>query len=168
MKVKKIAVIGISASGKSTFSRELQKLTGLPLFHMDKLLWRRKWIEVPEKEYLAEQQNLLRKDEWIIEGYVNEKMSDRLRQAYLIIYLDYSGLHCGFNYLKRVFKHRHVARPEMHEEALDHFDPDYFWTILAKKERPGIEAALKDVDQSKAVRVTSPRALRKFVNTKLK
>lgn len=168
MKFKKIAIIGISASGKSTFSRELQKLTGLPIFHMDKLFWRGRWEEVPEQEYLAEEQKLLQKDQWIIEGYVDEKMSDRLKQADLVIYLDYSGLRAGLHYIRRLLKHRRVARPELHEEALDRFKLRYFWTILAKKERSGIEVALKDIGQSKVVRVTSPRPLRKFVNTEFK
>lgn len=165
---RKIAIVGISASGKSIFSRELQKITGLPLFYMDKLFWRGKWEEVPEEEYLAEEQKLLQKDEWIIEGYVDDKHKDRLIRADLVIYLDYSGFRCGLNYFRRIIKHRHVARPELHEEAFDSFDQNYFWRILTRKERPGIEESLKSIDKSKVIRVTSPQELRKFVNTKFK
>ena len=168
MGFKKIAIIGISASGKSTFSRELHKVTDLPLFHMDKLFWRGKWEEVPEVEYLIEEQKLLQKDKWIIEGYVDQKHTDRLKQADLIIYLDYSGLRCALYYIKRIIKHSRRARPEMSEEALDAFEANYFWRIFMRRERPGIETALRDVDKSKVVRLSSPRELRKFMNNKFK
>ena len=36
--MKKVLVIGSPGSGKSTFSRRLRELTGLPLFYLD-LLW---------------------------------------------------------------------------------------------------------------------------------
>ena len=32
-------VIGCPGSGKSTFSRELHKITGIPLFHLDMMYW---------------------------------------------------------------------------------------------------------------------------------
>lgn len=37
---KKIIVLGCSGSGKSTFSRKLQTLTGLPLIHLDNIWWK--------------------------------------------------------------------------------------------------------------------------------
>lgn len=37
--MKKIMVIGCPGIGKSTFSRTLHKLTGIPLFHLDMMNW---------------------------------------------------------------------------------------------------------------------------------
>lgn len=37
--MKKIIVIGCPGSGKSTFSKELHKITGIPLFHLDMMYW---------------------------------------------------------------------------------------------------------------------------------
>lgn len=37
--MKKIIVIGCPGSGKSTFSKWLQKITGIPLFHLDMMFW---------------------------------------------------------------------------------------------------------------------------------
>ena len=37
--MKKIMVIGCPGSGKSTFSRELHKITSIPLFHLDMMNW---------------------------------------------------------------------------------------------------------------------------------
>ena len=38
-KMKRIMVIGCPGSGKSTFSRALNKKTGLPLYYLDMLYW---------------------------------------------------------------------------------------------------------------------------------
>lgn len=164
-KVKKVAVIGICASGKSVFGRELAERAGLPLFHMDNLYWRGKWEAVPEREYLEKEKELIKKDEWIIEGYVDEKESERLKVADLVLYLDYSGIRVFWRTIRRWWKHRHVARPELHEQAVDSISLRDLWVALFRRERPGIEAALREVDQSKVVRFRSPQELQKFINT---
>ena len=37
--MKRIIVIGCPGSGKSTLSRKLHKITGIPLFHLDMMYW---------------------------------------------------------------------------------------------------------------------------------
>ena len=37
--MKRIMVIGCPGSGKSTFSRKLHTITGIPLFHLDMMNW---------------------------------------------------------------------------------------------------------------------------------
>ena len=37
--MKKIMVIGCPGSGKSTFSRELHKITDISVFHLDRMYW---------------------------------------------------------------------------------------------------------------------------------
>ena len=56
---KRIAIIGVNASGKSVFARQLAERTGLPLFHMDNLFWKGSWEAVPEEGYLAEEKKLV-------------------------------------------------------------------------------------------------------------
>jgi adenylate kinase family enzyme len=166
MKPKRIAVIGINASGKSTFARELAGRTGLPLFHIDNLYWKGKWEAVPEAEYLKAEEELIKKEEWIIEGYIDEKEIDRLKRADLVIYLDYSGILVSFRVLRRWWNHRKVARPELSREALDSFSFLNLWVALMRKERPAIEGVLRQTDQAKVIRVHSPKALRKMIEKK--
>ena len=68
MNPKKVAVIGISGSGKSMYARRLAQQTGLPLLHMDMPFWKGNWQAVSEEEYLCERGKLIHKDQWIIEG----------------------------------------------------------------------------------------------------
>ena len=37
--MKKVIVIGCPGSGKSTFSKKLNTITGIPLYHLDMIYW---------------------------------------------------------------------------------------------------------------------------------
>ena len=43
--MQKILVIGSGGAGKSIFSRRLGEITGIEIFHLDKLFWKPDWIE---------------------------------------------------------------------------------------------------------------------------
>ncbi len=163
--MKKIAIAGISASGKSTISRTIAEKTGLPLFHMDQLFWKGNWEEIPEAEYLKTHAELIKKDEWIIEGYVDEKMSDRLKAADIVLYLDYSGVRCALQLVKRWVQHRKKSRPELHEDAQEKFSWSFLWLVLTRGERPRIEGALAESGATHVKRFKSPNELNTFLST---
>ncbi len=162
MEYKRIALIGISASGKSTASKLVELKTQLPLFHMDQLFWRGNWEGVPEEEYLEKHTSLIAEEKWIIEGYVDEKMSERLKRADLVLYLDYSGMRCGSQLIKRWFKHRKTSRPELAPEALEKFSFNFLWLVLTRGERPRIEGAIKEAGPSTLKRFSSPNQFQEF------
>ncbi|OGE87847.1 MAG: hypothetical protein A3J07_04005 [Candidatus Doudnabacteria bacterium RIFCSPLOWO2_02_FULL_49_13] len=162
----RIAIIGISASGKSVFGRELARKTGLPLIHMDQLFWQGNWQEVPEAEYLEKHQEIIGQDRWIIEGYIEESMADRLKRADQIVYLDYPGWLCTLRLIRRWFIHRRSARSELPKEALEKFKYDTFWKILLRKERIRIEQALRLAGNPATIRFKSPHELNEFLQSK--
>ncbi len=165
MTYTKIAILGITGAGKTTFSRMVQEKTGLPLFHMDALFWRGKWQEVSEQEYLQSHEEILKNNErWIIEGWINPNMADRLKQADLIIYLDYPGWRVAFRYITRYFRHRKVARPELPKESVETFKFRRLFISLFRGERPDIERSLTFAgDTSKIVRLKSPREIHAYL-----
>ncbi|MCC7267658.1 MAG: hypothetical protein IT546_10015 [Caulobacteraceae bacterium] len=156
---RRIAVVGISGSGKSTYARELARRTGLPLHHMDALFWRGAWEPVPEAEYLAAHERLTAGADWIIEGYVDGAMTSRLRRADQVIHLDYRGPLCAWRVLRRWIAHRRTSRPELPPGARERLSLSFLLLVLRRAERPAIEAALQGVDPAKILRVTSPRQL---------
>ncbi len=159
----RIAIIGISASGKSVLAREIASKTGLPLVHMDQLFWKGNWEAVPEAEYLKKHQEIIQQDKWIIEGYVEENMADRLKRADQIIYLDYSGPVSALRLVLRWLKHRKQARPELPKEALEEWKHETFWKVLRRKERIRIENALEAAGRPPVIRIKSPRELKIFL-----
>jgi adenylate kinase family enzyme len=163
MPSKRIAVIGISGAGKSVFARELAARTQLPLFHMDQLFWRGNWEAVPESEYIEQHRQLIAKDAWIIEGYVDEAMADRLSLADLVIYLDYPGTLCAWRVVHRWIMHRGTSRPELPEAARERLDPSFVWMVFRRGERPGIDAALVRGGTAQVIRLHSPREAAAYV-----
>ncbi len=46
---KKIVIVGVSATGKSTFARQLSIKTMLPSIHMDTVMWQPGWNYVGDE-----------------------------------------------------------------------------------------------------------------------
>ena len=166
MEYKRIALLGISASGKSFASRVVASKTQLPLFHMDQLFWKGNWEEVPEVEYLKKHEALVAGEKWVIEGYVDEKMANRLRRADLILYLDYSGIRCAFQLIKRWLTHRNESRPELAPEALERFSWSFLLLVFTRGERSRIEGAIKEANPANLYRFSSPKEFEKFLSKK--
>lgn len=87
--MKKIIVIGCPGSGKSTFSRALHKLTGLPLYHLDLMYWNDDKTIVDKKIFLDRLNDVLNLDEWIIDGNYISTMESRIQKCDTIVFLDY-------------------------------------------------------------------------------
>lgn len=87
--MKKIMVIGCPGSGKSTFSRALHKMTGIPIFHLDMIYWNSDRTTVGKSVFLERLSNTIQKDEWIIDGNYGSTIELRLQACDTVIFLDY-------------------------------------------------------------------------------
>jgi adenylate kinase family enzyme len=50
--MKRIMVIGSGGAGKSTFARQLGEITGIEVFHLDKMFWQPNWTETCREVFL--------------------------------------------------------------------------------------------------------------------
>ena len=87
--MKKIMVIGCPGSGKSTFSRKLHEMTGIPLFHLDMMYWNPDRTTVDKEVFLERLSNTITKSEWIIDGNYGSTIELRLQACDTVIFLDY-------------------------------------------------------------------------------
>lgn len=85
----RINVIGVSGSGKSTFSTRLAALTGIPRVEMDRLYWKPAWTDPTDDEFFAKLAGALEGDEWILDGNYSRTTPVKWRRAQLVIWLDY-------------------------------------------------------------------------------
>lgn len=68
-RMKKVAVFGNAGGGKSTLARNLAELTRLPLHVIDLIQFTAGGGKVPHDAYLRKHADILRNEEWIIDGF---------------------------------------------------------------------------------------------------
>ena len=107
--MKKIIVIGCPGSGKSTFSKALQKITGIPLFHLDMMFWNTDKTTVEKSVFLDRLSKVLEKSEWIIDSNYGFTMELRIKECDTVVFLDYPLDVC----LSGVRERRGKARSDM-------------------------------------------------------
>lgn len=87
--MRKVAVFGNAGGGKSTLSKRLSEITGLPLYILDKVQYQSGGVKLPYEEYKRAHQEILQTDQWIIDGFgCMETLWPRLDQADTLIHVD--------------------------------------------------------------------------------
>ena len=87
--MKRVAVFGNAGGGKSTLAKRLADLTRLPLYPLDMIQFRAGGGRVPHEQYLKAHADLLRQDEWIIDGFGCVASAwDRFSEADTLVYVD--------------------------------------------------------------------------------
>ena len=87
--MKKIVVIGCPGSGKSTLSRKLHKITNIPLFHLDMMYWNKDRTIVDAPIFHQRIADIMKKNEWIMDGNYGSTLELRLKECDTVIFLDY-------------------------------------------------------------------------------
>lgn len=82
-------VIGCPGSGKSTFSRALHQIIGIPLFHLDMIYWNSDKTTVDKATFHHRLSEIMAQDEWIIDGNYSSTMELRMKACDTIMFLDY-------------------------------------------------------------------------------
>ena len=104
--MKKVIIIGCPGSGKSTFARELHRITDLPLHHLDMMYWNADKTKVDKAVFLESLENALNTDEWIIDGNYGSTMALRMKACDTVIFLDLPTAMCISGILERRGKPR--------------------------------------------------------------
>lgn len=154
----KILVIGVSASGKTTFSHKLARILSIPLILMDEIMWKPEWKYIGNEVLVEKLNKISFGDEWIIEGCISEEIKTFLfDRADTSIYLDYHPIIGASRYLLRWWKHRKIPRPEL-QGCPEKFSFKFLKLVWTKGEATGWNEWIKDVEPaSKVIRLTRPR-----------
>jgi adenylate kinase family enzyme len=87
--MKKVAVFGNAGGGKSTLSKKLSEILGLPLHVLDKVQYRSNGVTVPTEEFQRIHAQILATDCWIIDGFgCMETLWLRLDAADSLVFID--------------------------------------------------------------------------------
>jgi adenylate kinase family enzyme len=142
---KRIMVVGSGGAGKSTFARELARLTGLPLIHLDRFFWQPGWIPTPNDDWLERVRQLSGGDSWIIDGNYGGSLTIRVERCDAIVFFDMPRLTCVGGVLQRWLMHRITPRPDLPDgcpEKIDLAFVRWIWDY-PRSSRPRIAAALE-------------------------
>ncbi|WP_160042652.1 DNA topology modulation protein [Paenibacillus sp. USDA918EY] len=164
--MKKITIIGSGGSGKSTLASELGKILGLPVYHLDALHWKTGWKPTPKKEWDQLMEELVSRNEWIIDGNYGRSMDVRLQASDTIIYLDYPTYLSLFRGIKRSMQYYGKTRPDMGEGCAERIDFQFFKWILhyRRDQRPNILKKLNMLQDKKNIHIfASPKQLKNFL-----
>ncbi|MBO4412363.1 MAG: adenylate kinase [Lachnospiraceae bacterium] len=99
-------VLGCSGSGKSTFSKKLHEITGLPLIHLDNIWWKPDRTHISREEFDRRLDEILREDRWILDGDYSRTYEVRFRACDTVVFLDFDFEECMNGILDRVGKIR--------------------------------------------------------------
>jgi len=145
---RRILVVGCGGSGKSTFARELGRLTGLPVFHLDAHFWNPGWAGTAREQWEARVRELARGERWVMDGNYSGTMEARLSAADAAVFLDAPRSLCLWRVIKRRISYAGRTRPDMGEGCPERLDAEfvrYVWRY-PKDRRPGV---LERLDRSR-------------------
>ena len=83
-------VVGTSGSGKSTFARELSRLTQSPYVELDTLYWAANWTPRPRSEFEADVRGVTDGERWVTDGNYSAVRPLLWSRATHIIWLNFS------------------------------------------------------------------------------
>lgn len=118
--MKKVLVIGCPGSGKSTFARKLRDKLDLPLFYLD-MIWHKPDKSTYTKgEFDKKLAEIIKKDEWIIDGNYSRTLETRIQKCDTVFYLDLPVEEC----LKGAESRIGTVREDL-PWFEDEFDPEF-------------------------------------------
>lgn len=90
VEMARVAVIGTSCAGKTTFARALARVLNFPYIELDVLHWQPNWIERPDDEFRTLTAQALSQDFWVADGNYAVVRDLVWSQATTVIWLNYS------------------------------------------------------------------------------
>lgn len=101
---KKIAVVGTTGSGKTTFSRKLSAAVNIEHYELDSLFWKPGWEESANEEFRGRIKAATDRTQWIIDGNYARNQDLTIGRADTVIWLDCSKTVSLYRVLKRSLK----------------------------------------------------------------
>ncbi len=136
-------------------ARRLGELTGLPVVHLDRHYWRSGWDPTPADEWAANVDELLRSEEWIMDGNYGGTMTARIEACDTVIFLKLPRTTCISRVIKRRIENSHRSRNDLPPgcpEQLNWEFLSYLWNYPATR-TPEILARLAELEGEKRVEI---------------
>ena len=149
----KISIIGYSASGKSTFAKNIGDILNIPVLHLDKVNflpnWEERKVEESEKivlNFIEENNN-----KFVIDGNYSKFAYDlRMKISDKIIFFDFDRFTCLFQAFQRYNKYKGKVRESMSEGCCEKLDWEFIkWVLFDGRTEERINKYNRVIEQYK-------------------
>ncbi|HEV2363906.1 MAG TPA: MATE family efflux transporter [Caulobacteraceae bacterium] len=129
-RLRRIAVLGGGGAGKSTLARRLGEALGLPVVHLDRLVYGPGWVRRDAEALRAGLLPAFERDAWIVEGTYAEASALTLPAADLVLWLDQPVWLRLFRSWRKTVIHRRRPRPDRPDGCEERFGWAYVRLVL--------------------------------------
>ena len=149
----KISIIGYSASGKSTFAKNIGEILDIPVLHLDKVNFLPNWEErkVEESEKIVLDFIKKNNDKFVIDGNFSKFAYDlRMKISDKIFFFDFDRFTCLFQAFQRYNKYKGKVRESMTEGCCEKLDWDFIkWVLFDGRTEERINRYNRVIEQYK-------------------
>jgi len=93
--MKRVCVVGNTASGKSYFAGKIGQEFGLPVTHLDQIYWQPGWKRLVREQFLARVHDLIEQPGWVLDGCFAEfGLGPRFQAADAVVFLEMPTWSC--------------------------------------------------------------------------
>jgi adenylate kinase family enzyme len=109
---KRVNVVGVSGSGKSTVARRLAEKLGCPHVELDVLYWGPAWQPRPDDVFFASVEKAVAGPAWVLDGNYDRTAPIKWKNVELVVWVDYSFVRTLAQSIRRALT-RIVTRKEI-------------------------------------------------------
>jgi adenylate kinase family enzyme len=149
-----------------TFALQLGRLLDLPLIHLDRHYWQPGWVEPAPSVWERRVSELVRGDEWVMDGNYSGTLSQRLPRSDVAILLDPPTLVCLVGLFHRSVTRHGRDRPDLADGCSEHLpDLEFLRYVLSykRRSRPKVLSRIRAAPQVHFVHLRSRREARSFL-----
>jgi adenylate kinase family enzyme len=122
--VRRVAVVGVTGSGKTTFARGLSARLGVPYVELDALHWQPNWTGTDPDQLRARVAQAVERPGWVIEGNYSKVRDLIWPAADTLVWLDYSLALVLCRLVRRTVR-RSLAREMLWGTNRERFFPNF-------------------------------------------
>lgn len=163
---KKIAIVGAPGTGKTTLANKLSEIFHIEATHIDGIHHLENWQIRDKSERDKIILDVVKNDEWIIDGTYKSTLKNRFEAADLIIWLDFSTLSQLKGIVSRYLKNKGIEKPEI-PGCKEKLDKEFFFYVLKynKNKRHYIVDNLEGIDKSKLLIFKDRKSVNKWIES---
>jgi adenylate kinase family enzyme len=173
---KRIVVVGVTSSGKSTLAENLAKRFDLNFIELDALNWETNWQMAPLEVFRSRVEEATRGGKWAVAGNYHTVRDLIWSQAEVVIWLDYPLLTVLWQLTRRTFRRwwtQELLWGTNRERLLTHFkfwsqDSLFHWlfkTYWRRKREIPILISQPENRHLKLIRFENPKEAQKWLES---